>query len=232
MSVNNENNETFNNRENEKSPSSETYLNSQADDTGGTTPAKEKKKSSEIVEWTKALLIAVVLVVVIRQFLFTPYIVDGDSMQPNFETGERLIVNKLVYQFGKPKFGDVIVFNVPEDNRKFIKRVIGVPGDKIELLGDDLYINGQIVEEPYIKEVIASKHEAGMLYNGNGDMYNFPNARNSEIEVPDGMIFALGDNRGDSRDSRALGFIDTKEIIGRAELIFWPIKEVKFINHY
>ncbi|MBH5316664.1 signal peptidase I [Paenibacillus sp. GSMTC-2017] len=182
----------------------------------------------EIVEWTKAIVIAVVLVLLIRQFLFSPYIVDGESMEPNFISGERLIVNKILYTFKEPKFGEVVVFDVPEEKRKFIKRVIGVPGDKIRLEGDDLYINDVKVEEPYIKEVLEEAHAKGELYN---NTENFPNNTFTESVVPEGMIFAMGDNRSNSRDSRSIGFVKDDEIVGRADIVFWPLNKLEFIKH-
>lgn len=185
----------------------------------------------EVVEWIKALVIAVVLVFVIRQFLFSPYIVDGSSMKPNFETDERLIVNKIIYTFKEPQFGDVVVFNVPQQGRKFVKRVIGVPGDTVRVEGDDLYINGEKIEEPYIAEAIADAKANGGLYNGEGLRYNFPNGSFTETTVPEGTIFALGDNRGDSQDSRSIGFVDQDEIVGRADVIFWPLNKIEFIKH-
>ncbi|WP_102716412.1 signal peptidase I [Paenibacillus castaneae] len=184
----------------------------------------------ETVEWIKALVIAVVLVFLIRQFLFSPFIVDGASMKPNFETGERLIVNKIVYTIREPKYGEVVVFDVPEQGRRFIKRVIGVPGDTIRLEGDDLYINDKKIEEPYIKEALEAAHAEGMLYNGGGP--NFPNAEHTEGTVPEGMIFALGDNRSDSTDSRMIGFVSDKEVVGRADVIFWPLNKLEFIKHW
>ncbi|MFD0959459.1 signal peptidase I [Paenibacillus chungangensis] len=192
---------------------------------------KNNSASKEIVEWIKALAIAVVLVFIIRQFLFSPFIVDGPSMQPNFETGERLIVNKILYQFREPKFGEVVVFDVPEQNRKFIKRVIGVPGDRIRVEGDDLFINDQRIEELYIEEAIEKSQANGELYNGIGSRYNFPNDTVKETTVPEGMIFALGDNRSNSTDSRAIGFVSEDEIVGRADVIFWPLSKMEFIKH-
>lgn len=185
----------------------------------------------EIVEWIKALVIAVVLVFFIRQFLFSPFIVDGPSMEPNFESGERLIVNKILYTFREPKFGEVVVFDVPEQGRKFIKRVIGVPGDKIKLEGDDLYINDKLVEEPYIKQAIEEAHARGELYNGDGASYNFPNDMVQEMVVPEGTIFAMGDHRDNSTDSRMIGFVEDKEVVGRADVIFWPLDKISFIKH-
>ena len=181
----------------------------------------------EIVEWIKALVIAVVLVFLIRQFLFSPFIVDGPSMQPNFETGERLIVNKILYTIREPKFGEVVVFDVPEQGRKFIKRVIGVPGDKIRLEGDDLYINDKKIDEPYIKEAVEAAHAEGMLYNEKGATSDV-----AEVVVPEDTIFALGDNRSDSTDSRVIGFVSDKEVVGRADIIFWPLNKLEFIKHW
>ncbi|RIX51846.1 signal peptidase I [Paenibacillus nanensis] len=207
-------------------------VNAHSDDLGKRPSPKRKSGAyKEIVEWIKALVIAVVLVFFIRQFLFSPFIVDGPSMQPNFETGERLIVNKIIYTFREPKFGEVVVFDVPEQGRKFIKRVIGVPGDKIRLEGDELYINDQLVEEPYIKAAIQEAHANGGLYNGEGPRYNFPNDNVQEMVVPEGTIFALGDNRDDSTDSRVIGFVKDDEIVGRADMIFWPLDKLSFIKH-
>ena len=116
---------------------------------------KGGKAQKEVFEWVKALAIAALLVLVIRYFLFAPFIVDGPSMQPTFYTGERLIVNKVIYDIREPKHGEVVVFHVPEEGRDFIKRVIGVPGDKVKYEGDNLYINGKKVDEPYLKQSIA-----------------------------------------------------------------------------
>ncbi|MCF2936985.1 signal peptidase I [Paenibacillus alkaliterrae] len=193
---------------------------------------KQSGAYKEIVEWIKALVIAVVLVFLIRQFLFSPFIVDGPSMQPNFETGERLIVNKIIYAIREPKFGEVVVFDVPEQDRKFIKRVIGVPGDTIRLEGDDLYINEKKIDEPYIKEAIEAAHAKGELYNLAGPDSNFPNSSNQEMTVPEGAIFALGDNRRNSSDSRVIGFVTDDEVVGRADIIFWPLNKLEFIKHW
>ncbi|OUM96384.1 MAG: signal peptidase I [Thermobacillus sp. ZCTH02-B1] len=183
----------------------------------------------EIVEWIKALAIAGLLVFVIRWFLFAPFIVDGPSMQPNFETGERLIVNKILYDFREPRRGEVIVFHVPEENRDFIKRVIGVPGDTVRLEGDELYINGVKFEEPYLREAIERARAAGEPAWNLGD--DFPNAIVSETTVPEGMILAFGDNRRNSKDSRMIGFIPLENVIGRADVVFWPLDKFGFIDH-
>ncbi|XEC97084.1 signal peptidase I [Paenibacillus tarimensis] len=182
----------------------------------------------EIVEWIKALAIAALLVFLIRTFLFSPFIVDGPSMQPNFETGERVIVNKIIYDIRQPKRGEVVVFHVPEEGRDFIKRVIGVPGDKVRLEGDSLFINDEPVDEPYLKEAIEQARSRGEIYN-TGD--NFPNHYVQSDVVPENMILAFGDNRRNSKDSRMIGFVSIEEVVGRADIIFWPIGQIKFVNH-
>lgn len=189
------------------------------------------RAKNEIVEWVKALAIAALLVIVIRYFLFSPFIVDGPSMQPNFHTGERLIVNKLIYDIREPKRGEVLVFHVPDQDRDFIKRVIGVPGDKVKYEGDNLYINGVKVEEPYLKELIEAAKAKGEIFNNEGPTANFPNDRVQSDTVPEDMVLAFGDNRRNSQDSRAIGYIPMKEIVGRADVVFWPLKDISFVKH-
>lgn len=186
----------------------------------------------EIVEWIKALAIAVLLVFVIRTFLFSPFIVEGPSMEPNFETAERLIVNKILYKIREPHRGEVVVFHVPDQGRDFIKRVIGLPGDTIKVDGDDVYVNGEKIDEPYIKEAVEAAHAQGILYNNNvAATSNFPNEKVTESTVPEGKIFAMGDHRNNSQDSRDIGFVSEDELIGRADVIFWPLNKLSFIKH-
>jgi signal peptidase I len=189
---------------------------------------KTSRTQKEIFEWVKALAIAGILVFVIRWFLFSPFIVDGPSMKPNFETGERLIVNKIIYDIRAPKHGEVVVFYVPEENRDFIKRVVAVPGDQVRYEGDNLYINGKKVEEPYIKDAIAQQHKNGLLYN---ERDNFPNEAVQQDTVPAGMILAFGDNRSNSKDSRMIGYVPYDRIIGRADIIFWPFDKITVVDH-
>ncbi|GGD68558.1 signal peptidase I [Paenibacillus nasutitermitis] len=194
-------------------------------------PKQGGKAQKEVFEWVKALAIAALLVIVIRYFLFAPFIVDGPSMEPNFYTGERLIVNKIIYDIRQPKHGEVVVFHVPEENRDFIKRVIGVPGDKVKYDGDNLYINGEKVEEPYLKESIEAAKAKGEIFNSQGSESNFPNGNFQTDIVPDDTILAFGDNRRNSRDSRMIGYVSDKQIIGRADVIFWPMSKITFVKH-
>jgi signal peptidase I len=179
-----------------------------------------QKKNSETWEWTKALVIAVILALLIRSFLFESYVVDGDSMLPNLHDGERLIVNKISYTFGMPQRGDMVVFHATED-KDFIKRVIAVPGDTIELINDELTINGKRYDEPYLKNVIESAKMQGSSYNDRSF---------GPIEVPEGHVVVFGDNRPNSHDSRDLGPIPLEKVVGRADLVFWPIRSFHLIH--
>lgn len=190
-----------------------------------------KKMGNELFEWIKALAIAGLLVFVIRWFLVSPFIVDGPSMQPNFKDRERIIVNKIIYDIRKPKRGEVIVFHVPEEGRDFIKRVIGVPGDTVKVENDTVYINGEQIAEPYLQEEYESAHANNELYNRDKPNSNFPNNEFPDGKVPEGMLFVMGDNRPNSEDSRMIGYIPLERVVGRADLVFWPLGDFHFVKH-
>ncbi|AIQ30539.1 signal peptidase I [Paenibacillus sp. FSL P4-0081] len=186
-----------------------------------------QKPKNEVLEWIKAIAIALVLVILIRWLLFKPFIVDGPSMQPNFHTGERVIVNEILYDIRTPQRGEVIVFHVPSEGRDFIKRVIGVAGDTVKVEGDVVTVNGEPVNETYIQGAIDDAHNNNSLYNNK----NFPNEDFTDGTVPEGHVFVMGDNRSDSTDSRMIGYVPLGDIVGRADLIFWPVKDITVINH-
>ncbi|MEK3786488.1 MULTISPECIES: signal peptidase I [Paenibacillus] len=187
-----------------------------------------EKQKNEILEWVKAIAIALIVVFLIRWFLFKPFIVEGPSMQPNFHTGERVIVNEILYSIREPKRGEVIVFHVPEEGRDFIKRVIAVAGDTVKVEGDKVTVNGEPIPETYIHEAVEEAQAEGREYNS---LMDFPNGMVTDDKVPEGTIFVMGDNRSNSTDSRRIGYIKLDEIVGRADVIFWPIKDMKWINH-
>lgn len=177
-----------------------------------TSETKPVKKRNEAWEWIKSLLIAFLLALIIRQFLFAIFMVDGQSMVPTLQDRERLIVNKLVYHLHKPEYNDILVFRYPSDESKdFIKRVIGLPGDKIEIHDYKVFRNGQELDEPFIAEPTAPSIQT--------------------FQVPDGTIFVMGDNRNYSKDSRdpQVGYVKDEEIIGRAEFVWWPFKNFRNI---
>ncbi|BCG59712.1 signal peptidase I [Paenibacillus sp. URB8-2] len=190
----------------------------------GQAPPKQK---NEVLEWVKAIAIALILVILIRWLLFKPFIVDGPSMQPNFHTGERVIVNEILYDIRSPQRGEVIVFHVPSEGRDFIKRVIAVAGDTVKVEGDVVTVNGQKVNETYLQKAIDQAHANNQLYNDK----NFPNEDFKDGKVPEGHVFVMGDNRSDSTDSRMIGYVPLGDIVGRADVIFWPVSDMEWIKH-
>jgi signal peptidase I len=166
----------------------------------------------EIWEWIKSILIAVVLAIVIRFFILEVFLVDGSSMLPTLNDRERLIVNKFQYHFQDPQAGDVLIFSFSED-RDFIKRVIGVAGDEVQVEEGQILVNGVPFTEDYINDTTQGHY--------------------GPVTVPEGYYFVMGDNRNNSMDSRdpAVGFISSEQIKGKAFLVFWPLQNIRLINH-
>lgn len=173
---------------------------------------------SQIREYAEALLVSVILAALIIVFVAQSFLVEGSSMEPSFHDGQRLMVEKVSYRFGEPKRGDVVVFRYPSDpRRKFIKRIIGLPGDEITIKNGFLHINGQRLEEDYI----------------NGPTYGTYSAPTfGPVLVPDGHYFVLGDNRRNSDDSRYpdVGFVPRKNLVGRARFVYWPLNQISWIS--
>ncbi len=164
----------------------------------------------EIKDWIISIVVAVVLAFFIRHFIVELYLVDGPSMRPTLLSQERLVVNKFIYRFRAPERGEVLVFQYPQDHsRDFIKRVIAIPGDTIEIKDGRVFVNQQLLNEPYI------------LSQTRGD---YPLST-----VPAGTIFVMGDNRNNSEDSRFadVGFVPFDLIKGKAVLVFWPFDHLK-----
>ncbi|MEK4228712.1 signal peptidase I [Solibacillus sp. FSL H8-0538] len=185
---------------------------------------KTQKEKNELWEWTKALLIAFAIAAFIRYFLFTPIVVDGESMMPTLENGDRMIVNKIGYKIGSPDRFDIVVFHAPEQ-KDYIKRVIGLPGDYVEYKDDQLYINGEPIDEPYLEPYKAEITEGNLT----GD-FTLRDINPSLDVIPEGSIFVMGDNRRFSKDSRHIGLVDQKEIIGNTSIIFWPLNEIEIVK--
>jgi len=162
-----------------------------------------------IWETTKIAIIALVIVVPIRYFLFQPFIVKGQSMEPNFENSNYLIVDELSYRFRDPQRGEVVVFRYPKNiSQRFIKRIIGLPGEKIEIEAGVVMMNGKILDE--------SKYlPSGVQTTGN-----------TQISLDENEYFVLGDNRISSFDSRQWGTLPRKNIIGRVYFRAWPITDL------
>lgn len=154
-------------------------------------------------EVTQTALISLLIFLLVYVFLIQPHRVKGESMVPNFTDGELLLTEKVSYRFSKPKRGDVIVFRAPTPQKvDFIKRIIGLPKETVEIVDGTILINGQKLDEPYETQ----KTEG-----------------NIKVMVPDEQYFVLGDNRRASSDSRVFGPIEKKSLKGRSWLVYWPI---------
>lgn len=160
-----------------------------------------------IVEYIESILIALVLALIIRTFIFQPFYIPSGSMEQTLLIGDRIIVSKYSYYFNQPILGDVVVFKYPLDpKRDFIKRVIGTPGDVVEIRDSQLYINDMIIPEPYV------------LDQDFGDY--------GPIEIPEEHFFVLGDNRNNSQDSRSWGLVPEDNLVGKAQVVFWPVNRI------
>lgn len=169
----------------------------------------------EVYSWIKTIAFALVIVFICREFIFTPVDVKGESMEPTFENKDRVVISKIseIERF------DVIVFKEPVKDEQYIKRVIGLPGDSMEMRDDVLYINGKSYEEPYAK-----KDNKIKFSKITGD-FTLKELTGNE-KVPNGYLFVLGDNRLKSKDSREFGFISTDSVIGEAKFRFYPLQEI------
>lgn len=182
---------------------------------------KEKVKKPlwrEILEWVVAIVAAVAVAFVIRAFIFEPVKVDGHSMCETLQDGEIMLVTKYQYTelfgtpiFGEPKRDDVVICHYPgRGSTNFVKRVVGLPGDVIDIVDGYTYVNGEKLDEPFIEH---------------RDNHNFKG-----YKVPEGHYFVMGDNRANSNDSRAQGAIARNMIVGHARLVVFPFSQWKVIE--
>ena len=183
-----------------------------------------RKRKSVLREYAEAIAIAVVLALFIRTFVVQAFKIPSGSMKPTLLVGDHILVNKFIYgikipfidkniiKLGKPKRGDVVVFKYPLDTKKdYIKRVIGLPGDKVELANKQLRINGKVMDDPHAS------------YSVYGNLRNF-----GPIIVPAHHLFVMGDNRDESSDSRVWGFVPYAYLKGKAFLIYWSWDRTDF----
>lgn len=145
-----------------------------------------------------------ILTLIIINFIGRVSVVQGQSMYPCLSSNNRIIVNLFLYKITKPQRGEIVVFKCPKDQDKdYIKRIIGLPGEEVEIIEGAVYINGEMLEEPYITQ-------------------RFDDEYMEKIELSSNQVFVLGDNRANSEDSRSWGALETNLIKGKAVLVFWP----------
>jgi len=168
----------------------------------------EKKYLITAKELLESIVIAVILALIIRAFLFQFFWIPSRSMEPTLLIDDRIIVTRFSYWFSEPQRGDVVVFKYPLDTKKdYVKRLIGLPGEKIKIVDSKLYINDNLVEEPYLPK--------GLEFGDFGP-----------IQVPPDHYFMMGDNRNNSSDSRVWGFVSDDLLIGKSQFIYWPLDRV------
>ena len=162
-----------------------------------------------LVEWILAIGLAVILFFVLRMFLFRVAHVSGDSMAPTLSNGDRVILNRAAVVFGTMRAGDIVAFPYPNNpSEYYIKRVIGVSGDVVDLVGGSFYVNGEPLADAFSHDMVWSTGNVA-----------FP------VTVEEGRVFVLGDNRNESKDSRntSVGTISDQDILGRVLVRVWPI---------
>ena len=166
----------------------------------------------EIYEWIKSIALAIVIAIVIKTFLFNTTQVIGNSMHPTLHERDRLFTNKIIYTIGEPKRGDIVILEAPDDSDKdYIKRVVGLEGDTVEIKEGKVFVNGELFTETYIPK----DSTMGKYIKTFGEV---------KLKVPEGQVFVLGDNRnkGASKDSRYFGPIDIESIKGKASYRYFP----------
>ena len=191
---------------------------------------KTIKNKSAVRDWTESIIIAFLLAVVIRTFVVQAFKIPTGSMRPTLLEGDLILVNKFLYgakiplmnirlpKVRQPRRGDVIVFIYPEDKKKdFIKRLIGLPGETVEIKNGTIYINGKPVLDSIFGQIF---------------YYNFGEFQKEgyKVVVPADSYFVLGDNSGSSKDSRYWGFVPKTNVLGKAILIYWPPNRIRMIR--
>lgn len=168
-----------------------------------------KKAGLLAFETIKVIVVSLAIILPIRYFLIQPFYVEGASMEPNFEPREYLIIDEISYRFHAPSRGDVVVFRYPRDPRQFyIKRLIGLPGERIKIVDGKVYLNDKELSEPYLS------------------LMNLLQDSKQEITLGPSEYFVMGDNRMNSLDSRFFGAVDRRFLIGRVWLRGWPMSRM------
>ena len=177
-----------------------------------------KRAVAAFFDFLQGIVVVMAIMVMIYFFIMSPQEINGASMEPNFHNGEYILTNKIEYKIIEPKQGDVVIFKSPRNKDiDYIKRIIGLPGDTVALRNNKIYVNDKPLEEGYLAP----------------DIYIFGGSylrEGSEIVVPQGKYFVMGDNRPHSSDSREFGPIAKEDFIGKAILRYWPFGKTGLIK--
>jgi signal peptidase I len=170
----------------------------------------EAPRRRPLVDWLVVMGIALLAAFLIRTYVLAHFVVDGTSMVTTLEDGDRVFVNKLSYRLHDPRRGDVVVLHEIDATaqRDLIKRVVGLPGESIEMRNCQVFVGGRLLIEPYLDPEVVRPGNCGEDFE--------------PLDVEDGRVFVMGDNRGGSMDSRVLGTVDEDDLVGRAFVVFWP----------
>ncbi|QXC62032.1 signal peptidase I [Aquihabitans sp. G128] len=195
-----------------------------APERGGRRRRKDKPPKSQtrnMVEWAAVLFGAIIVAVIVRTFLFQTFYIPSESMTETLQINDRVVVNKLSYKFGDVERGDVVVFERPGNDpalteKDLIKRVIGLPGDRVSITEGSVKIDGKELDEPYT----SGQPTDASVACGPGEVTGLNTAEG--LKIPAGHVLVLGDNRTHSHDGRCFGPIDEDLIVGRAMFIIWP----------
>lgn len=175
-------------------------------------PVIRSRRGSTLL-WMRDIGVSTIASVLFILFLYQPVRVEGTSMMPRLENHDRLFINKFVYRFEAIDRGDVVVFHYPLDPTKsYIKRVIGLPGDRVQIVHGHVWVNGNQLREPYVPA----------KYRDNDSM--------AVVTVPPDCYFVMGDHRSISSDSRAFGPVERSLIYGKAEFIYWPARDAGVVH--
>ena len=179
--------------------------------------ATPKKRSvlGAMVYWARDLLLSVVIAIIVILFLYQPVKVEGTSMMPALTDQERIFINKFLYRFhfGDIERGDMVVFWYPNDpSKSYIKRVIGVPGDKVEIDHGTVILNGKLLSETYVPDEYRDSVSLQL------------------VPVPPDEFFVLGDHRSSSNDSRSWGMVPRRFIYGKAVFVYWPLDKIGLLH--
>lgn len=207
-------------------------------------PPKKRRKRLErlVIEWVLLIAAALAIAFLIKTFLFQAFYIPSSSMEPTLEIEDRVLVNKLSYDFHDVNRGDIVVFEAPPEARTdeikdFVKRVIGLPGETVTFPGDGrVYVDGRVVREPYLPDgVDTCVNSSPCPDTGDaGEQTTIPKCGTpaggeNGCVVPEGTVLVLGDNRENSKDGRSFGVIDHDIIIGRVFMRIWPIGSIGFL---